>query len=84
MLECFDARAAAGAGGVGVIRPPGGMGGQVALVGAHLVKTSSDKFVQAHEGVGVEAARVRVVVGGGWRESHSLNMRSRERTFRAL
>ena len=84
MLKSLVVRAASGAGGVGVLGPPGGVGGQVALVGAHLVKASCDKLVEAHERVRVEAARVCVVVRGGWRESHSLNMWSRERTFRAL
>ena len=41
------------------------MGGQVALVGAHLVEASCDELVQAHKGVGVEAARVCVVLGSG-------------------
>ena len=34
-------------------------------MGAHLMKASRDELVQAHKGVGVEAARVRVVIGGG-------------------
>ena len=33
-------------------------------MGAHLVKSSCDKLVYAHERVGFEASRVRVVVGG--------------------
>ena len=54
-------------------------------MGAHLVETSCDKLIQPHEGVRVEAAGVCIVVGGGgWRESHSLSMRGRERTLRAL
>ena len=61
------------------------MGGQVALVGAHLIEASSDELVQAHKRVGVEAARVFVVVGGGgWRAFHSSIIRSWDRTFRAL
>ena len=65
MIKRFGVRAAVGARGVGVFRPPGGMGGKVALVGAHLMKASRDELLQAHEGVGVEAAGVRVVLGGG-------------------
>ena len=48
-----------------MLRPPGGVGGKVALVGAHLMKASCDKLVQADEGMGVEAAGVRLVLGGG-------------------
>ena len=65
MFECFGIRKAAGAQGVGVFRPPGGVGGEVALVGTHLVKASRNELVQAHKGVGIETAMVRVVVGGG-------------------
>ena len=48
-----------------VFGPPRGVGGQVALVGAHLMKASRNEFVQAQERVGGEAARVLVVFGGG-------------------
>ena len=41
------------------------MGGQLARVGAHLMKASRDELIQANAGVGVEAAGVRVVFGGG-------------------
>ena len=41
------------------------MGGQVALVGAHLVEASCDELIQAHERVGVEATWVCVVLGSG-------------------
>ena len=65
MFERFVVGGASGAGGVGVHRPPGGVGGQVALVSAHLVETAYDELVQAHEGVGVQVTGVRVVVAGG-------------------
>ena len=65
VFERFGVRAAAGARGVGVFRPPGGVGSQIALVGTHLMEASCNELVQAHKGVGVEAAGVRVVVGGG-------------------
>ena len=68
MFERFGVRTTAGARGVGVFRPLGGVGGKVALVGAHLMKASCDELVQAHEGVGVEATGVRVVFGGGVEE----------------
>ena len=45
MLKRFGAGAAAGAGGVGVFGPPGRVGGQVAFVGAHLVKATCDELV---------------------------------------
>ena len=64
VLESFGFRATTGAGGVGVLRPPGGVGGKVALVGTHLVEAASDKLVKAHERVGLEPVRVPVVVGG--------------------
>ena len=34
-------------------------------MGAHLVEASSDELIEAHKRVGVEAARVFVVVGRG-------------------
>ena len=63
MFERFGFRTAAGAGGVGVLGPPGGVGGQVAFVGAHLMKASCDELVQAHERVGGVTAGVFVVIG---------------------
>ena len=65
MLEVFVIGATAGARGVGVFGPPGGVGGQVALVGVYLVKASCDKLVQAHKRVGVEATGVDIVIRGG-------------------
>ena len=65
VFESFGVGTAAGARGVGVFSPPGGVGGEVALVGAHLMKASCDELVQANKGVGVEAAGIRVVLGGG-------------------
>ena len=65
VFERFSVRTAAGKRGVGVFRPPGGVGGKVALVGPHLMEASCNELVQAHKGVGVEAAGVSVVVGGG-------------------
>ena len=84
MLESLVTGAASGAGGVGVLRPPGGVGGKLALVGPHLVEASCYKVVQAYERVGIEAVGEDIVVRGGWRESHSLNMWSLERSFRAF
>jgi hypothetical protein len=52
----------AGGGAVWVL--PGGVGGQVALAGSHLVKAASDKLAQAHEGVGFGGGLVGVVFGG--------------------
>ena len=65
VLERFGVGTAAGARGVGVFRPPGGEGGKVALVGTHRMEASCDELVQAHERVGVEAAGVHIVFGGG-------------------
>ena len=45
MFERLRVGTASGAGGVGVLGPPGGVGGQVALVGAHLVEASHDELV---------------------------------------
>ena len=64
VLERFCVGATTRAGGVGVLRPPGGVGGEVARVGAHLVEAASDKLVKAHEGVGIEPVGVPIVVGG--------------------
>ena len=68
MLERFGIGAAAGAGGVRVLEPPGGVGGQVAFMGAHLVKAPCDELVQVHKGVGIQTAGVRIVVRGGVEE----------------
>ena len=65
VFERFGVRTAAGTRGIGVFRLPGGVGGKVAPAGTHLMKASCNELVQAHKGVGVEAAGVRVVVGGG-------------------
>ena len=64
VLERFYVGATTRAGGVGVLRPPGGVGGKVALVGAHLVEAAGDKLVKAHERVGLEPVGVPIVVGG--------------------
>ena len=64
VLERFSVGATMRAGGVGVFRPPGGVGGKVALVGAHVVEAASDKLVEAHERVGVEPVGEPVVGRG--------------------
>ena len=64
VLERFGVGATARAGGVGVLRPPRGVGGKVAFVGAHVVEAASDKLVKAHERVGIEPVGLPIVVGG--------------------
>ena len=44
---------AAGAGGVGLWSPPGGVCRQVAFPGSHLVDTPCHELAQAHKGVRV-------------------------------
>ena len=65
MFKGLGSRAAAGAGVVGEITPPGGVRGQVTLSCSHLVYSSGHKLVESHQGVGGESWWVGVVVGGG-------------------
>src|SRR5205807_6507889 len=44
---------------------PGGMGGEVTLLGPHLVDTASHKFPEAHEGVGGQPEGERIIVWWG-------------------
>ena len=45
MREGLGCRAAARAGAVGELTPPGGVGGKIAFAGSHLVYPSGDKLV---------------------------------------
>jgi len=53
MLERFRFQTATGAGGVGLRRPPGGVGHQVTFPGSHLVDASRRELAQTHEGLRV-------------------------------
>ena len=44
---------------------PGGMGGEVTLLGPHLVDTASHKFPETHEGVGGQPEGERIIVRRG-------------------
>ena len=59
MFERLGLKTTAGAGGVGVGGPPGGMGGQVAFPGSHLMNSSGLQLAQSHEGARVRAGRWR-------------------------
>ena len=48
VFEQLGLEAAAAAGGVGAGGPPGGVGGQVAFPGSHLMNPSSYKLSQSH------------------------------------
>ena len=65
MCEGLGSRAAARAGVVGELVPPGRVCGEIAFACSHLVYSSGDKFVQTHEGVRDELRCVGVVVGSG-------------------
>ena len=49
MLEGFRLQAATGAGGVGVGRPPGRVGGHITFPGSHLVYSPGNELAQADE-----------------------------------
>ena len=65
MCEGLGGRAAAAAGGIGEITPPGGVGGEIAFACSHLVNSSGDELVEIHERVRGEARCVGVVFGSG-------------------
>ena len=65
VCEGLGGQAAAGAGVVGEVAPPGGVSREVAFASPHLVYSSGDKLVQAHKGVRGEFRRVEVVNGSG-------------------
>jgi len=49
VFEGLGLQSTAGAGGVGVGRPPGRVGGQITLSGSHLVNPPGDEFAQPHK-----------------------------------
>ena len=65
VCEGLGVRAAAGADVIGEFAPPGGVSRKVALACSHLVYSTGDKIVQAHEGVRGESRWVGVIIGGG-------------------
>ena len=65
ILEGVWSGSALGAGCVGVIVEPGGVGGQLAFSCLHLVDSSCQKLPQTHKGVWGEGGGVFVVRGGG-------------------
>jgi len=64
-MEGFWSGSTTGAGGVGVIVEPGGVGGQVAFSCSHLVDSACHKLSQPHKGVWCEGGGVYVVGGVG-------------------
>ena len=65
MSEGLGGRAAAGTGVVGELAPPGGVSGKVAFACSHLMYSSGDKLVLAHEGVRGESRYVGVILWVG-------------------
>jgi len=64
VLEGFGLQAAMGAGGVGVGRPPGRVGGHVTLPGSHLVDSPGNQLAQTHESPRRQCGRVQVIPRG--------------------
>jgi len=65
VLEGFGFQSATGAGGIGVRRPPGRVGGQIAFSGSHLVNSPCNEFAQAHKRPRMQCGGVQIV-SRGW------------------
>ena len=61
MCEALGGRAAAGASVIGKRAPPGGVYCEIAFACSHLMDSSGDKLVQAHEGMWGELRQIGVV-----------------------
>ena len=73
VFEGLTFQTAAGAGGIGLEGPPGGVRRQVALTGSHLVDSACHELGQTHKGARVNGWGVMISGRGGEQSGLVLN-----------